>query len=116
MGNQVESYQKVIDILASETFAERAVVLLIEIAKQHPQIVVDADMCLKSKDQHLHIKYGVSETVIDCLLGGQKLAAIKEYRICTGAGLKESKDAVEAIIDKDPKINKAFYRNYRTIY
>ena len=39
----------------------------------------------------------VMDEVQEFLLGGNKIEAIKAYRKQTGAGLKESKDAVEAI-------------------
>ena len=37
-----------------------------------------------------------SVRVVDLINGGRKIEAIKEYRMETGAGLKEAKDAVEA--------------------
>jgi ribosomal protein L7/L12 len=35
--------------------------------------------------------------VIDALRGGKKIEAIKEYRVATGAGLREAKDFVEEL-------------------
>jgi ribosomal protein L7/L12 len=40
---------------------------------------------------------GDLSTVEDHLRAGQKIQAIKQYREQTGAGLKEAKDAVEAM-------------------
>ena len=37
-----------------------------------------------------------SEAVLDFVGAGKKIDAIKQYRIETGAGLREAKDAVEA--------------------
>jgi len=36
------------------------------------------------------------QTVIDLLNANQKISLIREYRSCTGLGLKEAKDAIEA--------------------
>jgi ribosomal protein L7/L12 len=52
--------------------------------------------------QHLGLEYeppapGGSDTVLSLIRAGKKIEAIKIYREETGAGLKEAKDAVEAI-------------------
>ncbi len=55
--------------------------------------------------RHLGIAEGVAAApsagsmaeVEQHLLAGNKIAAIKAYRIATGLGLKEAKDAVEAM-------------------
>jgi hypothetical protein len=39
------------------------------------------------------------EPVLDALRRGKKIEAIKEYRVATGAGLKEAKDFVEELED-----------------
>lgn len=43
---------------------------------------------------------GGSDTVISHLRAGRKIEAIKNYREETGAGLKEAKEAVEAIQER----------------
>ena len=40
---------------------------------------------------------GMPAAVLDLARGGNKIAAIKEYRRITGAGLAEAKDAIDAI-------------------
>jgi len=40
------------------------------------------------------------DRIIELLTAGQKLHAVKHYRDATGAGLKQAKDAVEAIADE----------------
>lgn len=43
---------------------------------------------------------GLVEQIVESLKQGNKIQAIKDYREATGAGLKESKDAIEALIQK----------------
>ncbi len=55
--------------------------------------------------QHLGLAYeppapSGSDTVTGLIRAGKKIEAIKIYREETGAGLKEAKDAVEAIQDR----------------
>lgn len=40
------------------------------------------------------------EQIVESLRQGNKIQAIKEYRELTGSGLKESKEAIEALIEK----------------
>lgn len=40
------------------------------------------------------------EQIVDSLRQGNKIQAIKDYRESTGAGLKESKEAIEELISK----------------
>lgn len=42
----------------------------------------------------------VMEQIVESLRQGNKIEAIKEYRELTGSGLKESKEAIEALIQK----------------
>lgn len=37
------------------------------------------------------------DAIIACVYAGQKIQAIKRYRMATGQGLKESKDFIEAL-------------------
>ena len=55
--------------------------------------------------QHLGLAYeppapGGSDTVTGLIRAGKKIEAIKTYREETGAGLKEAKEAVEAMQDR----------------
>lgn len=108
MSNQVESYQRVIDVITHDEFYRDAKAILLQIAKTNPQIVVDAADTINGCGKY----NGMSKTVIDCLYAGQKIQAIKQHRIDTGLGLKEAKDAVEAVIDKVPAIARLFHRSY----
>jgi len=47
-----------------------------------------------------------SESVLNHLRKGSKIGAIKKYREETGMGLKDSKEAVEKMIDENPEIKK----------
>ncbi|WP_417383833.1 ribosomal protein L7/L12 [Gimesia sp.] len=42
----------------------------------------------------------VAQHILESLRQGNKIQAIKDYRESTGAGLKESKEAIEALIQK----------------
>jgi len=42
----------------------------------------------------------IVEQIVESLRQGNKIQAIKDYRESTGAGLKESKEAIEALIQK----------------
>jgi|TARA_R110000850_G_scaffold32282_29_gene88828 ribosomal protein L7/L12 len=42
----------------------------------------------------------VAQHIIESLRQGNKIQAIKDYRESTGEGLKESKEAIEALIEK----------------
>ncbi len=44
------------------------------------------------------IEPGITDTVRTLVAQGKTIAAIKEYRAVTGAGLKEAKDAIDAHI------------------
>lgn len=46
---------------------------------------------------HLGLREDVPDAVVQELLAGRKLQAVKVYRAATGAGLAEAKDAVEAL-------------------
>jgi Ribosomal protein L7/L12 C-terminal domain len=53
------------------------------------------DLILK----HLGIdpNQGVNEKIVELMKAGQKIEAIKLYRVQTGAGLKDAKDYVESL-------------------
>lgn len=40
------------------------------------------------------------EQIVEALKQGNKIQAIKDYRELTGSGLKESKEAIDALIEK----------------
>lgn len=42
----------------------------------------------------------VAQHILESLRQGNKIQAIKDYRESTGEGLKESKEAIEALIEK----------------
>jgi ribosomal protein L7/L12 len=62
---------------------------------QIPRLERKVDLLLKHLNLAFEDKAG--EMVRPLLLAGKKLDAIKEYRRITGVGLKDAKDAVEAI-------------------
>ena len=88
--NQVESYKKVIDIVANMD-NEDAMDLVIEIAKTNPAILVKA---------HKKVNGAASWTVELVRKGDKAIQTIKEIRTATGLGLKESK----ALWDNVPSV------------
>jgi hypothetical protein len=52
---------------------------------------------------------------IEALQRGNKVEAIKFTRSATGMGLKESRIAVEALIENDPELQSAYQANAPTI-
>ena len=42
----------------------------------------------------------INNEIIAALIDGKKIAAIKLFREATGAGLKESKEAIDVLIDE----------------
>jgi hypothetical protein len=108
MPNQVESYKKVIEIMGSEDFTsyDNFRKLLVTIAMNNPQVLVDAYNFVNGKGTH----YGVSDAVMGYLLEGRKIMAIKQYRTETGTTLKEAKDKVEDVIYKDSRLWEKFGR------
>lgn len=46
--------------------------------------------------------------LFDALKRNQKIVAIKEYRVLTGVGLKESKDAIEALYNSNLGITRTY--------
>ena len=80
-------YAKAIDIVFKTK--ESALPLLVEVAKKNPAAIVNA------YHELLHGQW-VKE-VIPLLKAGAKLPAIKKCREITGMGLREAKEACEAI-------------------
>ena len=105
MSNQVRSYQNVIDVVGREDFQNYGNIkqLLLQIAKTNPQVVVDAHNSLNGSQPGV-----VTGEVIDYLLKGQKIMAIKQHRQDTGLGLKEAKDAIFDLIDRDIGLRRVF--------
>ena len=101
MPNQIQSYQKVIDVIADVHFDHDARAILLQIAKTNPQIVVAAAEYLKGAPV---TTYGVSNAVMDALFAGQKIQAIKQHRTDSGLGLKEAKDAIDNVITQDARL------------
>jgi len=101
MSNQIESYKKVITVLADIRFDHDVKDILLEVMKNHPQVVVDAAEGFwnpefvearkrKARDKALEVR-----VVQMAKEGIGKIACIKEVRTQTGMGLKEAKDFVE---------------------
>lgn len=76
-------YSEVIDVLSVEQDWKR---MVINIAKKHPKLV-----CHAATDESWMVEARALMTA------GEKIAAIKYCRSMTGMGLKEAKEAVEAI-------------------
>jgi hypothetical protein len=110
MPNQIDSYKKVIDVLASDAFQnyEDIKPILIQIAKTNPQVVVDAVDFLAGKPKL--VGKVVSDRVIDLLYQGRKIEAIKQHRIDSGLGLKEAKDVVVGVIQNNRGLRNVFHR------
>jgi len=81
-------YAEAIDIITKDGTDFRALVL--EIAKRRPKVVVDAANRPSSMEQE----------ILAIAQSGRKLDAIKLWRQRTGDGLKEAKDAVDALMMK----------------
>jgi hypothetical protein len=58
---------------------------------------IKIDLSELSSDHPMQISLGSDDPILTQLRAGNKIEAIKLYRLRTGLGLKESKDAVEAI-------------------
>ncbi|QDT89316.1 ribosomal protein L7/L12 [Gimesia algae] len=52
------------------------------------------------QDDAAHDQSEVAQHILESLRQGNKIQAIKDYRESTGEGLKESKEAIEALIEK----------------
>jgi ribosomal protein L7/L12 len=104
MSNHAESYQHVLEVITDVNFDNDAKAILIQIAKTHPQIVVDAACFIKS-DRRMT---GMSKELMAALRAGCKIEAIKQYRYDTGASLKDAKDAVEEVIARNPELMEMF--------
>lgn len=81
-------YPKAIEAL-STIDADAARGVLFRIAARHPKVIVDA--CESADAKNLR------ETCKSLMQSGQMVQAVKLWRNYTGAGLKEAKDAVEAL-------------------
>ena len=69
-------------------------------AKQHAEQLRAIDRRLRLVMDHLGVVEptpALPPAVFEHLAAGRKIQAIKEYRAATGVGLKEAKDAVEAM-------------------
>jgi ribosomal protein L7/L12 len=55
------------------------------------------DALLKHEGIRFDAYADLPPSVVDALLAGKKIEAIKEYRAVTGAGLKEAKEYVEEV-------------------
>ena len=98
MPNQTESYKAVIDVLMHPNFSlAQAREIVIAIAKSNPQIIVDA-----VNGPKVGYRSPTEAVVVEGIMhkGWNKIQAIKNHRALTDFGLKESKDAVEEMIER----------------
>jgi ribosomal protein L7/L12 len=68
-----------------------------DLAKRQSQSEAKIDLLLKhagiTYDPHANVPPGV----VEALRAGKKIEAIRQYRMATGAGLKEAKEFVESL-------------------
>ena len=57
----------------------------------------------------------IPQAAIDALKRGNKIEAIKLTRAATGMGLKESKEAVEALVDNDADVRASYESKANTL-
>lgn len=94
-----EQYAKAIDILMSEEFDPRAI--LIELAKTNPAALIEAEASLRGsavyviERQVLEVYSAVKKSEVPGTISA-KVEAIKKHRALTGSSLKASKDEVDA--------------------
>ncbi len=82
-------YAQAIQVLADSKTDFRA--LVYEVAKANPMAVAKAA-------QRLEIGFGWQKECASLVASGLKIQAIKRCRELTGMGLKEAKEAVEALV------------------
>ena len=101
MSNQIESYKKVITVLADIRFDHDVKGILLEVMKNHPQVVVDAaegfwnPEFVEARERKARGKALEVRVVQMAKDGTGKISCIKWVRQETGMGLKEAKDFVE---------------------
>ena len=70
---------------------------VVELAKRQSRTEAKVDLLLKhagiTYDPHANVPPGV----VEALRAGKKIEAIRQYRMATGAGLKEAKEFVEGL-------------------
>ena len=94
MPNQIESYQKAIDIVADNRFNTDAKAILLEIMKSNPAVAVAAS----EKFWNIPVTVPLPTKVTRMWQEGKnKIQCIKYVRQETGLGLKEAKNYVEAL-------------------
>ena len=82
-------YAQAIQVLANDKTDFRA--LVYEIAKENPEAV-------RKAAERLNPSFGWQKTCASLMASDLKVAAIKHCREATGLGLKDAKDAVEALV------------------
>jgi len=91
----IKGYQEAIriiqDIFASRITEDEVQDIILKIAEQNPSALV------KARNSLLGTGLGMGRKVIGHLREGKRILAIKAYRETTGVGLKEAKDAIDAI-------------------
>ncbi len=83
-------------IAAIKLYRERTGVGLAE-AKAAIERIGQGDVSGSAEDSHFAAADALETSLLGLLLAGQKIAAIKLYREQTRSGLKDAKDAVEAL-------------------
>ena len=89
----MSAYKQVIDLLMQPDLDHRA--LVIQIAKDEPTVLIAAAEALK---KHLTLTSPTIQwqrEVVDLIIGGNKVNAIKTIRKETNFGLKEAKDIAD---------------------
>ena len=70
---------------------------IVELARRQSRSEAKIDLLLKhaglTYDPHANVPPGV----VEALRAGRKIEAIRQYRMATGAGLKEAKEFVESL-------------------
>lgn len=93
-GIRMNNHADAIKVLSTMT-AGKALKLIYEIASTHPKAVVDSHGRIFGKL--------IDEVILDMARDGcSKIECIKKYREMSGAGLREAKEAVEAIYNFPP--------------
>lgn len=99
-------YNQIIDIIINPNTDYKTIAM--EVARQYPSVFLK---CSGVKDEPKHEnptprsyispnEIITDGPIIDFIRRGQIVSAIKEYRGQTGLGLKESKDAIDALRDR----------------
>lgn len=101
--DNAKSYGDAIQIVSDDNFDARRIA--IDLAKTNPDLFIELVQVQKKEQEQAQQEELWKEVAIPLMRQGLKIAAIKEVRRITGMGLKDSKDAVETLLDNDPTLN-----------